>query len=47
MYCLRALRHPDSPLNRALITAMTAAADQTFRDVVREAIGHATRSPNG
>ena len=30
---------PDSPLNRALITAMTAAADQTFRDVVREAIG--------
>ena len=35
----RGCRHPDSPLNRALITAMTAAADQTFRDVVREAIG--------
>jgi ATP-dependent helicase/nuclease subunit A len=31
---------PDSPLARALGTAMTAAADQTFRDVVREAIGH-------
>jgi ATP-dependent helicase/nuclease subunit A len=30
---------PDSPLSRALLTAMTAAADQTFRDVVREAIG--------
>jgi ATP-dependent helicase/nuclease subunit A len=31
---------PDSALARALGTAMTAAADQTFRDVVREAIGH-------
>jgi ATP-dependent helicase/nuclease subunit A len=31
--------HPGSPLARALDTAMTAAADQTFRDVVREAIG--------
>jgi ATP-dependent helicase/nuclease subunit A len=31
---------PDSPLARALGTAMTAAADQTFRDVVREAIGN-------
>jgi ATP-dependent helicase/nuclease subunit A len=30
---------PDSTLGRALSTAMTAAADQTFRDVVREAIG--------
>ena len=29
---------PDSPLGRALGTAMTAGADQTFRDVVREAI---------
>jgi len=32
-------RHPDGALARALNTAMTAAADQTFRDVVREAIG--------
>jgi ATP-dependent helicase/nuclease subunit A len=30
---------PDSDLARALNSAMTAAADQTFRDVVREAIG--------
>jgi ATP-dependent helicase/nuclease subunit A len=30
---------PDSPLGRALATAMIAAADVTFRDVVREAIG--------
>jgi ATP-dependent helicase/nuclease subunit A len=30
---------PDSGLGRALAFAMTAAADQTFRDVVREAIG--------
>ena len=30
---------PDGPLGRALATAMVAAADQTFRDVVREAIG--------
>jgi ATP-dependent helicase/nuclease subunit A len=29
---------PDSPLGRALTTAMTAAADQTFREVVRGAI---------
>src|SRR5579872_7412568 len=29
----------ESALGRALGTAMTAAADQTFRDVVREAIG--------
>jgi ATP-dependent helicase/nuclease subunit A len=29
---------PDSPLGRALGAAMTAGADQTFRDVVREAI---------
>ena len=32
-------RAPDSALARALNAAMTAAADQTFRDVVREAIG--------
>src|SRR3984957_10836007 len=32
-------REPDGPLGRALATAMTAAADQTFRDVVRAAIG--------
>jgi len=32
-------REPDSLLARALNSAMTAAADQTFRDVVREAIG--------
>jgi ATP-dependent helicase/nuclease subunit A len=31
--------HPGSALASALDTAMTAAADQTFRDVVREAIG--------
>jgi ATP-dependent helicase/nuclease subunit A len=30
---------PDSTLARALNIAMTAAADRTFRDVVREAIG--------
>src|SRR5271157_691484 len=30
---------PDGVLGRALAAAMTAAADQTFRDVVREAIG--------
>jgi len=32
-------RDPESDLAGALNTAMTAAADQTFRDVVREAIG--------
>ncbi len=32
-------KDPDSALGRALATAMTAAADQTFRDVVRDAIG--------
>ena len=31
-------RAPDGPLGRALAIAMTAAADQTFRDVVRGAI---------
>jgi len=31
---------PDGPLAKALTTAMTAAADQTFRDVVREAIAN-------
>jgi ATP-dependent helicase/nuclease subunit A len=31
---------PDGALARALTIAMTAAADQTFRDVVREAIGN-------
>jgi ATP-dependent helicase/nuclease subunit A len=30
---------PEGPLGRALGTAMTAGADQTFRDLVREAIG--------
>ncbi len=30
---------PDSRLGRALAFAMTAAADRTFRDVIREAIG--------
>ena len=30
---------PDGALGRALGTAMTAGADQTFRDLVREAIG--------
>jgi len=30
---------PDSALGRALAAAMTASADQTFRDMVREAIG--------
>ncbi|MGO9697844.1 MAG: double-strand break repair helicase AddA [Xanthobacteraceae bacterium] len=30
---------PDGPLGRALGAAMIAGADQTFRDVVREAIG--------
>ena len=32
-------RTPDGPLGRALAVAMTAAAAQTFRDVVRDAIG--------
>ena len=36
---LEGARSPDSSLARALNIAMTAAADQTFRDVVREAIG--------
>ncbi len=36
---LEGARSPGSDLARALDTAMTAAADQTFRDVVREAIG--------
>ena len=31
---------PDGALAKALTTAMTAAADQTFRDVVREAIAN-------
>jgi len=31
---------PDGPLAKALTVAMTAAADQTFRDVVREAIAN-------
>ena len=38
MRCSKGLRAPDSALGRALGTAMTAGADQTFRDVVREAI---------
>jgi len=32
-------RDPESPLGRALAVAMTAAADVTFREVVRSAIG--------
>jgi ATP-dependent helicase/nuclease subunit A len=32
-------KDPDGSLGRALTIAMTAAADQTFRDVVRDAIG--------
>src|SRR5271156_1515087 len=32
-------RDPQSPLGRALTVAMPAAADQTFRDVIRAAIG--------
>jgi ATP-dependent helicase/nuclease subunit A len=32
-------KDPDGALGQALATAMTAAADQTFRDLVREAIG--------
>src|ERR1700719_3967807 len=32
-------RDPQNPLGRALAIAMTAAADQTFRDVIRAAIG--------
>src|SRR4029077_20447668 len=35
---LEAARIPDGPLGRALATAITHAADQTFRDVVAEAI---------
>ncbi|MDB5504649.1 MAG: helicase/exodeoxyribonuclease subunit, partial [Tardiphaga sp.] len=34
---LQAAAHPDSAQGRALATAMTSAADVTFRDVVREA----------
>src|ERR1700676_1743512 len=36
---LEGARAPDGPLGRALAVAMSAAADQTFRDVVRAAIG--------
>jgi ATP-dependent helicase/nuclease subunit A len=36
---LQAAAAPDGPLGRALATAITAAADQTFAAVVREAIG--------
>jgi ATP-dependent helicase/nuclease subunit A len=36
---LDAAADSDSPLGRALATAVTAAADVTFREVVREAIG--------
>jgi ATP-dependent helicase/nuclease subunit A len=35
---LEAAARPDSTIGRALAAAMTAAADTTFRDVVREAI---------
>ncbi|WP_338829864.1 double-strand break repair helicase AddA [Bradyrhizobium sp. 27S5] len=34
---LEASRNPDSPIGRALMTAMASAADVTFKDVVREA----------
>ena len=37
-------RDPDSLLAQALNSAMTAAADQTFRDVVRAAIGRRSAS---
>jgi ATP-dependent helicase/nuclease subunit A len=36
---LEGAKDPGGPLGHALATAMTAAADQTFRDVVRDAIG--------
>ena len=36
---LAGAREPDSDLGRALAVAMTSAADQTFRDVIRSAIG--------
>jgi ATP-dependent helicase/nuclease subunit A len=36
---LEGSRDPSSPIGTALGTAMTAAADQTFRDLIREAIG--------
>jgi ATP-dependent helicase/nuclease subunit A len=36
---LEGARDPDSGLGRALTVAMTAAADQTFREVIRSAIG--------
>ena len=36
---LEAAEAPESPLGRALAVAIAAAADQTFADVVREAIG--------
>jgi ATP-dependent helicase/nuclease subunit A len=36
---LDAAAAPDSPLGRALAIAITSAADQTFKDVVREVIG--------
>ncbi len=35
---LEAAEAPDSPLGRALAQAVLAAADQTFQDMVREAI---------
>jgi len=34
---LEASRNPDSPIGRALMTAMASAADVTFKEVVREA----------
>jgi ATP-dependent helicase/nuclease subunit A len=36
---LEAAGSPEKPLGRALATAITTAADQTFKDVVNEAIG--------
>ena len=40
-------RRPDSAIGRALATAMTSAADTTFRDVVREACMSAMRFSPG
>jgi ATP-dependent helicase/nuclease subunit A len=36
---LQAAAEPEAPLGRALATAITAAADQTFAELVRETIG--------
>src|SRR5665647_2576280 len=36
---IEAAEAPDSPLGRALVQAVLAAADQTFQEMVREVIG--------